>query len=248
MALVKTLGVVIRRMDLGEADRLLTLLTERYGKLKAVARGCRRPKSRLGGNLEPLVIAEFLLWKREGRDLAIVRSAEMTEHFPSIPGDLRAFVAAQFAAEMLDRGLAEEEPHPRFFSLLTGFLRSLRHPANAAASLLVFTVRVLDLLGYGVRPDRCAACLRPLPPVPAQSWMEYGAGGVTCPACARASGSAGERLTAEVSEALRTAAAGGKARTEAATAAVRALDRMLGYHQDRRILSSQRMLDTLASA
>ncbi|MEK7765036.1 MAG: DNA repair protein RecO, partial [bacterium] len=141
MPLFKTRGVVLRRRDLGEADRLLTLLTRRFGKLKAVAKGSRRARSRFTGHLEPLNEAEFMLWRREGRDLAIVSGATLVEHHPALAAHLPSFAAASFAAELLDRSLEEDEPQPRLYDLLHRLLLSLRRPEHAAPALLAFTVR-----------------------------------------------------------------------------------------------------------
>lgn len=245
MSIQKTLGIVVRRRDLGEADRLLTLLTARFGKVKAVAKGSRRTKSRFGGNLEPLAVAEFMLWRREGRDLAIVSGAELVEHFPCLSADLRAFASAQCAAEMLDRSLGEDEPHPRLFSSLVGFLRSLSGD-TASAGLLNFTLSTLVELGYGVRGDRCARCLNALPAEAVPLWMDYPRGGLLCGECARTAG-AGERIAARVSAVLRDASGRGRDLPEGpATEAVRALDRLLSYHQDRRVMLSPRLLTGLA--
>ena len=246
MALIKSLGVVIRRRDLGEADRLLTFLTSHHGKVKAVAKGCRRPRSRLGGNLEPLAVSELVLWRREGRDLGVVSGAELVEYFPLLSSDLRAFAAGQFAAEMLDRSLAEGESHPRLFSLLVSFLRSLE-PGGASGELLRFSLKTGELLGYNCRADRCASCSVSLPPNPGTLWLEYGRGGVVCSRCMRSASGAGERLSPSVAAALRAAASGLAIQEGHATEAVRALDRMLGYHQERRPLVSQRLLSALAA-
>jgi len=246
MALFKTHGVVVRRMDLGEADRLLTLFTLRFGKLKAVARGCRKAKSRLAGHLEPLQAAEFMLWRREGRELALIRGAEMLETTRALEGDFHAFAAGQFAAELIDRSLEPEEPQPRLYALLLQLLRALKRPDHVAPALLAFTVRATDLLGYALSLDRCAVCALPLAGQ-ASGWLDYREGGLVCTGCQTSAGRHGEPVSREVVAALRSAAASPPraSGTEAANAGVRALDRLLGYHQDRRALVSERLLDVM---
>jgi len=245
MAIVKTIGIVLRRRDLGEADRIVTFLTSHHGKVKAVAKGCRRIKSRLGGKLDPLSISELVLWRREGRDLAIVSGAELVEHFPLLCNDLQAFAVAQCAAEMLDRSLAEGESYPRLFSLLASFLRSLK-PGSTSGKLLRFSLQAGEQLGYNCRADRCACCAASLPANPGPLWLEYGKGGVVCMKCMKMASGAGERLSPPVAAALRAAAMGETPVEGPATEAVRALDRMLGYHQERKTLVSQRLLTALA--
>jgi len=248
VALYKTHGVVLRRMDLGEADRLLTLFTVRYGKVKAVARGCRKAKSRLAGHLEPLQAAEFMLWRREGRELALVRGAEMLETTRALEGDFHAFAAGQFAAELIDRSLEPEEPQPRLYALLLQLLRGLKRPEHVAPALLAFTVRATEQLGYALSLDRCAVCATPLG-VPAAGWLDYREGGLTCAPCAETARRHGEDVSREAVVALRAAAAvpPRASATDAANTAVRALDRLLGYHQDRRALVSERLLDAMAT-
>lgn len=257
MALFKTLGVVVRRRDLGEADRLLTLFTRRFGKVRAVAKGCRRPRSRMAGHLEPLNVAEFLLWSRgrprgghlsPGRGLALVRGAELVESHPVLEKDFRVFVAAQAAAEFLDRSLEEDEPQTGLFDLLTRFLRSLARPDHAESSLLAFMVRAAEVLGYAVSLDRCAGCRSRMDGSGA-AWLEYTRGGLLCGECARA-GRTGEELGREVVGALRLAAAHPPRASGpgAAAAAVRALDRLLSFHQDRRPLNAGRLLPAAATA
>lgn len=245
MALQKSHGVVLRRRDYGEADRILTLFTRRFGKIKAIAKGCRRARSRLAGHLEPCQPAEFVLWKREGRDMAIVRSAELLEPHRGLSEDFASFAAAQFAAELLDRSLPEDESQPRLYALFLQFLRALRRPEHVMPALLAFTVRAADLLGYGVALDECAACGEHLR-ADADVWLDARAGGLLCGRCAEGAGAA-EALAPGVLRALRAVSAN-PPRTVPETqaeAGVRALDRLLAWHQDRRGLASGRLLGPL---
>ncbi len=242
MALVKSEGMVVRRRDLGEADRIVTLFTRRFGKIRAVAKGCRRPGSRLAGHLEPLNLAHFLLWKRDGRDLALVRSAELIEPCAAVTTDFRAFAAAQAAAELIDASLPEDEPQPRLFVLMQRFLRALKTPEHAVPALLAFSVRAAQTLGYALTVDGCAACGTGLPA--GEGRLEFRSGGLVCAPCADTSGAAGEDLTAASVRALRAAAADPPraTRSEDAAPAVRAVHRLLCWHQDRRLPSSERLL------
>jgi DNA repair protein RecO (recombination protein O) len=246
MALFKTEGVVLRRRDLGEADRLLTLFTKRFGKIKAVAKGCRKPKSRLAGHLEPLNVAQFMLWRREGRDLALLRSADMTEMHPVLAGDFRAFAAASAAAELIDVSLAEDEPVPKLYALLSRFLRALKTPEHSTAALLAFMVRATDILGYAMSLETCVGCRARL--ASGEAWLEYRLGGLLCPECVIGERRAGERVSREVIGAMRSASADPPraAAGEAATLGVRVLDRLLSYHQDRRVLQAERLLGIMA--
>jgi len=248
VALFKTLGVVIRKQDLGEADRLLTVFTRRFGKLKAVAKGSRRPRSRLGGHVEMLNSAEFMLWRREGRDLAVVSGAQMVEHFRVLRESYPAFAAAMFAAELIDRSLAEDDPQPRLFVYLIDFLRSLAHSKRPDFCLLRLMMRAVDSLGYAFSMVRCGDCDEYLPECPAALMLDY-AEGVLCRKCAAGSSRPGEGLSAGMISAMRAATGDtpGAPEPVACLAAVRALDRALSYHQDRRGLRSEAMLESMVA-
>jgi len=244
--LFKTEGVVLRRRDLGEADRLLVLFTQRFGKVKAVAKGCRKPKSRLAGHLEPLNTAQFMLWRREGRDLALLRSADLTERHPVLTGDFRAFAAASAAAELIDVSLSEDEPVPRLYALLSRFLRALKAPEHSSAALLAFMIRAADILGYAMSIDHCANCRSRLAAV--EAWLEYRLGGFLCPECSIGERRSGERVSREVIEAMKSASADPPRAAAHPTAvhAIRIVDRLMSYHQDRRVLQAERLLEVAA--
>jgi DNA repair protein RecO (recombination protein O) len=234
VALQKSHGVVLRRRDFGEADRILTVFTRRFGLIKAIAKGCRRPRSRLAGHLEPCQAAEFVFWKREGGGLAIVRSAELLEPQPGLSEDFGSFAAAQFACELLDRSLPEGEPQPRLYLLLLQFLRALKRPEHVLSALLAFTVRAADLLGYGLGLDACAGCGDRLSS-DHEAWLEVRSG---------EGNAASELLAPGVLSALRGVSTNPPrtAPDAEAQAAVHALDRLLAWHQDRRSLASGKLL------
>ncbi len=249
MSLAKTHGVVIRRMNLGEADRLLTIFTKQFGKIKAISKGSRKPRSRHAGHSELLCVAEFMLWRREGRDLGLVRGAELLERSCFLSEDMRAFTAAQFAADLIDSSLVENDPQAVLYAELIRFLRALKHAGNAMPALLVFCVRAADILGYRLSISRCAEChVREITSGPA--WLEYSVGGLLCEKCAETDLRSGEQLDRDAVSAIRLASARPPrvSGEEAAAAAVRAIDRMLSFHQDRRALASARFLGLMPAA
>ncbi len=127
-----TEGFTLRRTDFGEADRILTLFTPTYGKIRAIAKGVRKTKSRLAGHLEPFTRTQLLL--ATGRDLDIVTQAEGRERFERLPTDFWSATAAWYVAELVDRFLEDADPHPRLYALF------------------VETLRRLDAAGAGGRP------------------------------------------------------------------------------------------------
>ena len=248
MALERTEGVVLRRMDLGEADRIVTLLTRRFGRIKAVAKGCRKPTSRLAGYLEPLSLCSFLLWKREGRDLSLVRSSDLLIPQDRLGTDLGAFAAAQVAAELADAGTPEGEPQPRLYDLLARFLEALGRPEHAFPALSAYALRACEALGYHLDPLVCAGCGNRMSAGEAR--LSYPGGGMLCPSCASRDAGAGEIVDASSMRALMAAAARPPRAVPAvqAAGAMRVLDRWLAWHQERRPLSSVALLEEVARA
>ncbi|MEP6462251.1 MAG: DNA repair protein RecO [Frankiaceae bacterium] len=180
MALYRDEGVVLRTQKLGEADRIITLLTRRTGRVRAVAKGVRRTRSRFGARLEPATRVDVQLY--EGRSLDIVTQAETLDAFGSrLAGNYPAHTAAAAVLETAERLTAEErEPALRLYLLLVGALRALdakEHPARLV--LDAFVLRAMATAGYQVALDGCTRCGLPGP----HRAFAVAAGGVVCAAC-----------------------------------------------------------------
>ena len=176
----KTTGIVLRQRRLGEADKIITLFTPNLGKLDAVAKGVRRPRSKLGGHVEPLTYTSFMLAR--GRDLDIVTQAQTIEVFPTLREDLERTGRALYAAELVDRFTPERQESYQVFRL---FLETLRHLATEERldiTLRFFEMRLLGYLGYQPQTEECVVCGATLKPV-TNGWSAE-SGGVLCPACA----------------------------------------------------------------
>lgn len=155
MGLYRDEGVVLRTIRLGEADRIVTFVTRAHGKVRAVAKGVRRTKSRFGARLEPLSHVSLLLY--EGRELDIVAQAESLDHFRAIREDLDRLARASSMLEVVDQVAQEREPSPRLYQLLVGGLRALAASDNPLVGAAFFW-RLLSLEGAHPLLDQCAAC------------------------------------------------------------------------------------------
>ena len=155
MSLYRDEGVVLRTMRLGEADRIVTLLTRAHGKVRAVAKGVRRTTSKFGGRLEPLSHVVLLCWK--GRELDIVNQAEVTESFRAVREDLSRVAKAYTVLEVADQLSLEHHPAPRLYDMVVGALRAL---ARDDSAMLVpgFLLKALALEGSAPMVDACASC------------------------------------------------------------------------------------------
>jgi len=116
---LKTSGIVIKRMNYGEADRILTILTLDHGKIKAIAKGSRKILSKMGGSLEPFCLVNFIF--HQGKSFYIVTSATVENYFEKIHTDINKTAKAFYIGELIDKFLEEEESHPKVQKLSGGF-------------------------------------------------------------------------------------------------------------------------------
>jgi DNA repair protein RecO (recombination protein O) len=185
-ALYRDEGVVLRTQKLGEADRIITVLTRRHGKVRAVAKGVRRTKSKFGARLEPFTVVDLQLYT--GRNLDIVSQVESLRAYgPPIVADYGAYTAGTAVLETADRLTAEEkEPSLRLFLLVVGALRSLAERSHPPGLVLdAFLLRAMSVAGWEPALGDCARCGVEGP----HRHFSVPAGGTVCPAC-RPTGSA----------------------------------------------------------
>jgi DNA repair protein RecO (recombination protein O) len=162
MPLRETEAIVLRTYRLGEAEKIASLFTRQMGRLRAVARGAQRTKSRYGGSLEPLTYVRAEIFERENRDLLRLNSVELIESFFSMQADFRVQLAAQFLAEVAERLLPEREVNERTFRLLLAVLRALKTSGEVTRPLLYFDYWIVRLSGFLPHFEACASCGRSL--------------------------------------------------------------------------------------
>ena len=177
--LYKTEGVVLKRSYMGEADALVTFCTPDRGKLRAVARGVRRPKSRLAGHLEPLTHCTMML--AEGRNLDIVSGCETLDSFQGIKSDLWVLSCGLYLADLTDRLSAEGAENRPLFHLLLSALHSLSGGVDPAIVLRYFELRSLACCGYLPELWECVLCHRKLEAT--TNHFSPAAAGLLCPDC-----------------------------------------------------------------
>jgi len=155
MSLYNDRGIVLRTHKLGEADRIVTLLTRGHGKVRAVAKGVRKTKSRFGARLEPPSHVDMLLY--EGRELDIVTQAETVDTFGALRDDFDLLARALSMLEAADHVALEREPNPQLYGMLANALRTL---ATRDAPLVVpaFFLKLLALEGYRPQVEVCLVC------------------------------------------------------------------------------------------
>ncbi len=182
----RTEGVVVRQMPLGEADRILTLCSPDMGKIRAVAKGVRRTKSRLGGHLELLNRASVSV--AIGRNLDTISEASAISTFGGMREDLGRVSRAMYVAELVDGFSMEGNGNRQIYHLLLSTLLWLERASNLDLLMRWFEMRLLDCSGYLPELVNCVEC---------RAWLDPGdhlfacdAGGVLCADCRAISGGA----------------------------------------------------------
>ncbi len=173
-------AIVLARFDLGEADRVVTFLTPDRGKFKAIARGIRRPTSRLGGALEPF--AELRVNLARGRTFDVVTGVALVRAFLRLRDSLEATATAWYLAELADRSVEEREPVPAVFALLHRGYELLDAGMAPGRVARWFEVHLATELGQAPGTERCVECGEALRQGETFRWVPP-LGGVLCERC-----------------------------------------------------------------
>jgi DNA repair protein RecO (recombination protein O) len=154
MATYKTKGIIIKRRDLGEADRILTIFTNEYGKISVVAKGVRKTLSKLGGHLELFYKVDLIL--AEGKSMDLVTSVTIVDDYNNIRGDLNKITACHHIAEIVDRLLGDSQDNFEVFSLICDTLKKINHD-NVLNELVLryFELHLLTILGHRPEVEKC---------------------------------------------------------------------------------------------
>lgn len=244
---IKLTGVVLRVVDYGEADRVVTLLTRERGKVSAFARGARASRRRFGGALQPFTLLTAEARERVGSDLLGLDAVAVTRGFPALRGDLARIACAGYAAELARELVRDHEPHDELFELLVEYLELLEVGPPRPAALRAFELGALRAAGLMPRLDACARCGAAPGEGPAR--FDAGQGGVLCQRCAPTAPLGAPSLSAAAAAALVRLQEGGlpgAAAEPLAPAAGRevreALTAFIEHHLGRR-LAARRFLD-----
>jgi DNA repair protein RecO (recombination protein O) len=179
MPLYSEQGIVVRSIKLGEADKIVTILTQGAGKIRAVAKGIRKTTSRFGARLEPFTHVSLLVHRGRG-SLDTVTQAEIVAAHRALREDLGLIAAGETMLEAVDKVAEEHERNVRLFLLLLSGLRALEaRPSDPAAVAESFLLKLLSVSGFHPSLIACAVCGARSPDL-----FSSGQGGGVCPECA----------------------------------------------------------------
>jgi len=221
---------VLRARPIGEADRVYTLLTRERGKVDAVAKGARRPRSSVGGRLE--LLAEVRISLHKGRSLdVVVEVRELRSHWEGLVRP-DTFAAASLVAETVDLFCEPDLALPEIYTLVGGVTAAMAVSDAPAVLLPRFQLRLLHALGLAPADDACVRCGNALD---AGAWLDLDAGGLGCPDCYGARGDAHALDAGDVANFRALGAERGAGAALLATPKVaRAADDLISWHLGRR--------------
>lgn len=205
--LYRDTGIVLRTYRLGEADRIVVLLTEEHGKVRAIAKGVRKTRSKFGGRLEPLSCVAVQLHR--GRDLDVISQVETVDANNTVFGDLDSMTEAFAILEAVDQLVPDREPVPHIYKMLAGARRTLlTRPSPIVVP--AFLWKLLSVEGLRPQLDVCASCEERINFEPSTAGastdvrvrfiFDLTLGGILCRSCGSLSGSV---ITADALELMR---------------------------------------------
>ncbi len=160
LASLATSAILLRSIDFGESDRVVTLLGRSTGCLGAIARGARKSQRRFGGGLGLCSVGEAALRERGGSELLTLERFDVTASFPSLGADITSMGHAAYVAELLTKLCAPRQAEPGIFDLAVSFLELLEASGPSETRLRAFELALLECLGFAPALDVCAVCGR----------------------------------------------------------------------------------------
>lgn len=178
----KSAAIPLRSINFRETSKIITAFTEQFGKVQLVAKGVRKPKSRMAAALQNLVHAEIVFYMRETQDLYLVKDATVVDFFEHIHGDLTRFAHATVITDFLNTLLASEQVSRTLFqySVFTLAQMDSTGKKELPAVLTRYLLKASSLIGFRMELDACAACGKR---EPATVFFSHDAGGVVCESC-----------------------------------------------------------------
>jgi len=254
MGRYKVRAFVIRATRMTESSRVVTLFTEEFGKVKVVAKGADRPKSKFAGTIDLFNLLEAVIYRKETTELGTMSDASVIDSYPQLASDSRKYGFGSAWCEILDKTSHIDHPRPETFRLTTDYFSILSRFKSENAGLLFWTAlfKMLAIEGYAPELERCAACGKEI--TGADTFISLNRGGLICKKCSGGDGtlmklSAGslDLLRKMVSENLESIA-GESFNSKAGRKAAEVILAFASYHLGLpRNLKSFKFLETLSA-
>ncbi len=159
MAFLPVRGLVLSAFPHSESDKIVQIYSLQAGKIRAFAKGARKPRSRLAAALEPFTEANFILIRRQGGDLFVISQAKVLDDHHELKTGLATLALLQVLADILIQALPDQEPNRELYKLLKETLTAFRkYPGSSEQILTAFCLQFIELSGFPLELDRCAEC------------------------------------------------------------------------------------------
>jgi len=186
MSITKTEAIVLKSIKFGDTSKIVTLYTKDCGKIKVMAKGIRKPKSRLAGALQTFSHVQIVFYKNRTSEIYLLSQSETIKPCQSIYKNLQRFVFVSASLELLDRLITGEESNPQLFELIIATLSFMENcPESSLEKCFTsYSLKLADVLGYKPKFDKCISCNKHL----GREFILLSPekGGVICKRCTRA--------------------------------------------------------------
>lgn len=180
MSTYKTQGIILKKKNFGETDKILTVYSEKRGKVNLIAKGVRKVLSKLAGHLELFYLSDFFI--AEGKKLDTLVGAQIINNFPSIHLSTSKIKYVYYIVEIIDRLIKTDEKSPEIYNLLLKTIITLEESKiNDELVLIYFQAQLLALLGHKPEMEYCLKCQKKLNPE--INYFSYSLGGIICEDC-----------------------------------------------------------------
>ena len=187
---IRTEGIILRRRDFGESDRILEIFTREMGRISVIAKGVRKPSSKKSGQLEVFMRSSLLIGR--GRSLHILTQAETVDEYQPLRESLEGIAIGSYVVELVDAFTYEEGSHLSLYQLLVHTLKRLSRGDATSLVLRVYELRLLDQVGFRPELFHCVECGNDI--IEQDQFLSGSLGGVVCPECARKLSAASPRF------------------------------------------------------
>jgi DNA repair protein RecO (recombination protein O) len=180
MAIISTEAIVLRTVDLRETSRIAFFFTRNRGRVIGVLKGIRKDPRKFGSSLDKFSVNDIVYYEYRNSDIHLVSQCDMKEFFLAIRSDGRKIMAAEYAAELVNKIMPLEERNPAVYVLLLDYFRTLGEVEDVSRLVHMFQIKVLSLSGFRPHIDSCVRCGHA---VTGRSRFSTRLGGLVCTGC-----------------------------------------------------------------
>jgi DNA repair protein RecO (recombination protein O) len=183
MAIISTPAIVLRSMDHRETSKLAFFFTRRRGKVTGVLKGIRKSPRKFGSGLEKFSVNDIVYYEYRNSDVHLVSQCDMRECFSAFRGHARRIIAAEYAAELVNRIAVAEDPNPAVYDLLVEYFRALCVDRDIDRLVHMFQIKFLALSGFRPHIDSCVTCGKEISGRTERAGFSMKKGGLVCRRC-----------------------------------------------------------------